>query len=134
MEEYTNSEQFLANIQQQETDFNDYRTRRKRNQPFHDWDGFLTQYWTVRACLASLALNPDTKDDPDFAALCAHWQAQRLGKFDFETWDTLYYKLYRKPVFHENRIFTKTLRVAFDNSIKKLLNDEHYTKTFFEIE
>ena len=131
--DYIHSAQYSANMEQQQADFNDYRNRRKREQPFSDWSGFMNNYWTLRACLDSLSKNPDTKDDRDFIAFCEAWKSQQLGTFDTVLIENLYHKLYRKPIFRENRIF-KNLRGAFENSIKKLLNDQHYTKTFFEIE
>ena len=128
-EDILSSETFHENIQRQKEFFDSY----ERKQPFDDWEGFLYHYNTLRASLASLRANPDTKDDPDFIELCKTWKHQQFGQFNPRLKE-LYYKLLEKPTFKENYIFSSYLYGSFVKSYYMLFNDECYTRSFFDID
>ena len=127
--EIISPETFYENLERQNEFFDNY----ERKDPFGDWEGFLHHYNTLRASIASLRANPDTKDDPDFKELCETWKNLQFGQFPPRLKE-LYYKLLEKPVFRDNYIFSDCLYGSFVKSYYMLFKDECYTHSFFDID
>ena len=72
-------------------------------------------------------------NDPDFIELCNTWRHQSFGHIDTRRLQELYNKLSQKPEFKENPFFMN-LFGQFYKGIYILLNEEHYTGHFFEID
>ena len=139
MVQYTQTEEFQKNIENQGIVFEQLYAAHRYKSPFNDWDGFIFHYAYVRAGISSLLKNPDTMNDPGFLKLCEMWRSLRniSSIQDFYNHnhkiEDLYNKLLQKPVFEENSIF-RDLYGNFVKSIYQLFTDSYYTESLFEID
>ena len=133
MKDYTNTEDFQRNLENQFNYFEESLCRYQSQSLFNDWDGFLFHYNNIRAGLSSLLRNPDTKSDPDFLELCETWRNQRFGCTDTQHLVECYNRLSIKPVFKENPIF-RDLYGSYVKSIYQLFHENYYAQDFFRLE